>query len=124
MYGMIRVENNACVTLKNLWIQCDQERLNAISCKSGSKVTLSNVVVQNNLAEGDVYPVLYVDGNAELNLENVTVMENENITHRLYVENGNVSMNNCDFRDCRVVLIKAELSGDDVKIFYLQFKCV
>ena len=70
--------------------------------------------MQNNLVEGDVYPVLYVEGNAELNLENVTVMENDNITHRLYVNNGKVTMSNCDFRDCRVVLSKAELNGDNI----------
>lgn len=117
IYGMLRIENNACVTLQNLWLQCDQERLNAVYCISGAKVTLSNVVVQNNLVEGDVYPVLYVEGNAELNLENVTVMENDNITHRLYVNNGKVTMSNCDFRDCRVVLSKAELNGDNINIF-------
>ena len=116
IYGMIRVENNACVTLKDLWLQCDQERMNVVFCRSGAKVNLSNVVVKNDLAQGDVYPVLYVGGSAELNLDNVTVVENANASHRLYAENAKVTMNNCSFYDCRVVLEKSELSGNNVSI--------
>ena len=47
IYGQIFVSNGANVTLQNLWIQMDKEKINVLNCKNG-KLNGRNIVLKND----------------------------------------------------------------------------
>ncbi len=115
--GKIFVSNGANVRIQNLWISYSEEKSNILNCKEGATLEMTNVVLENNMVQGEAYPILYAENQAQIRMENVTVIQNKNMGLRMYVENGKVEMNRCKFLNCRIHALKSELTIAGSSIF-------
>lgn len=117
IHGRVAIKNKANVTFENLWIRYGKEQTNLMNCKQEATVTLNNVVLECVQQEGEVYPILYGGDQAHLILKDVTVMENDKLYMRAYMEDGNLELDGCNFRDCRIVTEDAELKINNSSIY-------
>lgn len=107
--GRIVIKNGASVTLQNLWLCYTEEKTNIINCKEGASVSLNNVVLENAQQDGEVYPIIYAENDAQLFLKEVTVIENSKKYMRVYIEHSTMELEGCRFNDCRILAEDAEL---------------
>ena len=117
IHGRVAIKNKANVTFENLWIRYGKEQTNLMNCKQEATVTLNNVVLECVQQEGEVYPILYGGDQAHLILKDVTVMENDKLYMRAYMEDSNLELDGCNFRDCRIVTEDAELKINNSSIY-------
>lgn len=102
--GKFNISQQANVTFENIWICYGVEKTNIINCKDQAAVSLTNCVLENTQAEGDVYPVIYAENNAKVVLKSTTIMENPKLYMKSYIENSTLEMEDCTFQDCKLIL--------------------
>lgn len=68
------VRNNAQVRLENLIICDHREKNNILNIKERSTVTLQTVIVKNHTTNGENYPIIFMNDQSVLQLNNTTVI--------------------------------------------------
>lgn len=107
--GQIFVKKDAKVRMQNLWIQYNAEKSNVLNFKDGANVEVINVVVENSMQQGEVYPIIFAGDRTHVTLEKVHIIENQNMGMRMYIEDGNVDLEQCTFLNCKIVGLKSEV---------------
>lgn len=66
----VRVKNGAVVTLRNLEVRKDVDKSNNINVRDGSTLVAENIILTSYAAEGENYPVVYLDDKSCVKLIN------------------------------------------------------
>lgn len=89
----IFVSNGSHVTIKNLILRRDREKVNVVNIKENSTFIGENLLIANTVEEGELYPVIYCDcSNLELN--DIHLSENHLDKHKLYANNSKINIYN------------------------------
>lgn len=134
----ISVSNGAHVTIKNLIFRRDREKVNVVNIRENSTFIGENLLIENTVEEGELYPVIYCDcSNLELN--DVHLSESNLDNNRLYakdskvyiydsileamvkIDNGVFLVFNTDFENILQNLSAIYTTGSEVKIDSCEF---
>lgn len=77
--NQVIIKNGANVTLKNICIKNNREKLNCLNIKYNSCVKLENVLIENESTSGENYPIVFIDGNSNVNFNNVIIKPSSNL---------------------------------------------
>ena len=94
--GIIFIKDSAKVVLKNLYIQTKKDKFNTLNVRGKSTLIATNLVIENTEREGTNYPIVYIDENSLVNLNDSLVRQSKihDSNHRIYVENSTLNINN------------------------------
>ena len=132
------ISNGAHVTIKNLIFRRDREKVNVVNIRENSTFIGENLLIENTVEEGELYPVIYCDcSNLELN--DVHLSESNLDNNRLYakdskvyiydsileamvkIDNGDFLVFNTDFENIPQNLSAIYTTGSEVKIDSCEF---
>ncbi|WP_448905560.1 AAA family ATPase [Gemella sp.] len=134
----IIISNGAHVTIKNLILRRDREKVNVVYMKENSTFIGENLLIANTVEEGELYPVIYCEcSNLELN--DVHLSESNLDNNRLYakdskvyiydsilearvkIDNGDFLVFNTDFENIPQNSSAIYTTGSEVKIDSCEF---
>lgn len=134
----IIISNGAHVTIKNLILRRDREKVNVVYMKENSTFIGENLLIANTVEEGELYPVIYCEcSNLELN--DVHLSESNLDNNRLYakdskvyiydsilearvkIDNGDFLVFNTDFENIPQNSSAIYATGSEVKIDSCEF---
>lgn len=123
--GIIFIKDSAKVVLKNLYIQTKKDKFNTLNVRGKSTLIATNLVIENTAQEGTNYPIVYIDENSLVNLNDSLVRQSKihDSNHRIYVENSTLNINNSTL-DAKLYIVNAKVTCDNVGIKYNESNAV
>ena len=90
------IKNGASVILRNLEIRKDVDKSNFINIKEGSSLTAENIVLTSNVLQGENYPVIWIEEQSYVSLDNITLSPGNLLDHkyRIYAKDSTLEINN------------------------------
>lgn len=88
----IFISNGAHVTIKNLILRRDREKVNVVNIKENSTFIGENLLIENTVEIGEMYPIIFSDCST-LELNDIHLSENHLDKHKLYANNSKININ-------------------------------
>jgi len=119
------VTNKAKVVLNDICIRVDRDKHNCLTLKQASSVVAKNVLFQNTASQGINYPIVYIEGSSNLELDSVFVNASEiaDGNHRVHVQESRCAVHNSTI-NARISINHSKLTCTNSEVMYAESTAV